>query len=162
MLQPTTEMMGAASPLPPGPREKRPFPALVRRPPAARVALLHGAYLARSGAWPLVHLKSFKRVTGPKPEGWLTRGVGACLLDIGVALAAAGARGKVAREMRLLGGGVALSFAAMNIYDAAVRRRISPVYLLDAAAQLAFAALWGAAEVAEAREARRQPEPAFA
>jgi len=162
MLQPTTEEMTAASPLPPGPREKRPFPALVRRPPAARVALLHGAWLALTGAWPLVHLRSFKRVTGPRPEGWLTRGMGACLLDIGVALAAAGARGKVAREMRLLGGGVALSLAAMDLYYAGKRRRISPVHLLDAAAQLAFAALWATAEVAETREARRQPEPAFA
>ena len=149
-------------PDPPGPREKRPRPADERRPPAARLALVHGAYLLLAGGWPLVSLRTFAKVTGPKPEGWLTKGVGACLANIGGALAAAGARGKVSRELRLLGIGVGLSFAAMDFYYAGVRRRISPVYLLNGAAQLAFAALWGVTEAYEAHELHRAPEAAFA
>ena len=130
--------------------------------PAARLALVHGAYLLFSGGWPLVSLRTFAKVTGPKPEGWLTKGVGACLANMGLALTAAGARGKVSRELRLLGIGVGLSFAAMDFYYAGVRRRISPVFLLNGAAQLAFAALWGATEVSESLEIRRAPEAAFA
>jgi hypothetical protein len=150
------------STLTPGPRESRPPPALDRRPPAARVALIHGAYLFATGAWPIVSLRTFKKVTGPKPEGWLTKGVGACLANVGAVLLAAGARGKVARELRLLGAGVGLSFAAMDFYYAGVRRRISPVYLLNGAASLALVALWGLAEVREAKESMTAPEPAFA
>lgn len=81
---------------------------------------------------------------------------------MGGALIAAGARGKVSRELRLLGIGVGLSFAAMDFYYAGIRRRISPVYLLNGAAQLAFAALWGFSEVHESRELSRAPEAAFA
>lgn len=149
-------------PYPPGPREKRPRPVDDRRLPAARLALAHGAYLLLTGAWPLVSLRTFAKVTGPKPEGWLTKGVGACLANMGGALVAAGARGKVSRELRMLGIGVGLSFAAMDFYYAGIRRRISPVYLLNGATQLAFAAFWGATEVHDSRELRRAPEAAFA
>jgi hypothetical protein len=146
----------------PGPREARPPPARMRRPPAARVALMHGGYLLAAGLWPLVDLRSFKKVTGPKLEGWLTKGVGACLANIGAALGAAGARGKVARELRILGMSTAVSFAAMDLWYAGARRRISRVYLLNGLAQLGFAALWGAAEWLETRDAHRLPEAAFA
>ncbi|HYY53389.1 MAG TPA: hypothetical protein VE755_10980 [Myxococcales bacterium] len=149
-------------PVIPGPREARPAPARVRRPPAARVALAHGGYLLAAGLWPLVDLRSFKSVTGPKLEAWLTKGVGACLANIGAALGASGARGKVARELRILGMSTALSFAAMDLWYAGARRRISRVYLLNGLAQLGFAAAWGAAEWLESRDARRVPEAAFA
>ncbi len=161
-MRQTSVEQATSLPFPPGPRETRPKAADERRPPAARLALAHGAYLLFSGGWPLVSLRTFAKVTGPKPEGWLTKGVGACLANMGVALAAAGARGKVSRELRMLGIGVGLSFAAMDFYYAGVRLRISPVYLLNGAAQLAFAALWGATEVQESREIGRPPEAAFA
>jgi len=146
----------------PGPREAKPPPARIRRPPAARVAMAHGAYMLGMGLWPIVSLKSFEVVTGPKLEGWLTKGVGACLANIGAALAASGARGKVARELRVLGAGTALSFAAMDFWYAGFRRRISRIYLLNGATQLAFAAAWGYAAWRESRDAHRPPEPAFA
>jgi hypothetical protein len=145
-----------------GPREARPPPARIRRPPAARVALFHGGYLLAMGIWPIVGLDSFKKATGPKLEGWLAKGVGACLANIGLAIGAAGARGKVARELRILGATVGLTFAAMDFWYAGFRRRIAPVYLLNGVAQLGFAAAWGAAEWLETRDARRLPEAAFA
>jgi hypothetical protein len=149
-------------PVMPGPREGLPLPARVRRPPAARVALMHGGYLLAAGLWPLVDLRSFKKVTGPKLEGWLTKGVGLCLANVGAALGAAGARGKVARELRILGMSTAVSFAAMDLWYAGVRRRISRVYLLNGLAQLGFLVAWGAAEWLETRDAHRVPEAAFA
>jgi uncharacterized membrane protein len=100
--------------------------------------------------------------TGPKLEGWLTKGVGTCMANIGVALAAAGARGKVARELRVLGVSTALSFAAMDFWYAGVRRRISRVYLVNGIAQMGFVAAWGYAAWRERHEARRLPEAAFA
>jgi len=157
-----TTGQASVRPLMPGPRESRPPPAKMRRPPAARVAMAQGGYLAAFGLWPILHMPSFKAVTGPKPEAWLAKGVGACMANIGAALAAAGARGKVARELRMLGISTALSFAFMDIWYAGVRRRISPVYLLNTAAQLSFTAAWAFAELREKREARRVPEAAFA
>jgi len=63
----------------PGPHEAKPPPARRRRPPAARVALMHGAYLVGAGLWPILDLRSFMVATGPKLEGWLPKGVGACM-----------------------------------------------------------------------------------
>jgi hypothetical protein len=146
----------------PGPRESRPSPARIRRPPAARVAMLHGGYLLAMGLWPIVGLDTFKKVTGPKPEGWLAKGVGACLANIGAAIGAAGARGKVSRELRILGASTGLTFAVMDFWYAGFRRRIARVYLLNGVAQLGFAALWGVAEWRESRDAHRPPEAAFA
>ena len=146
----------------PGPREMRPRPVTPHRPPRAKLALAHGAYLLAAGLWPILSLRTFKKITGPRPEGWLTKGVGACLANIGMALTAAGARGKVSQELRLLGGTTALSFAAMDFWYAGARRRISPVYLANDTVQLAFAALWTLAELRERNAARRRPEAAFA
>jgi hypothetical protein len=126
-----------------GPREQRPRPAANRLPPAARIALAHGAYLALAG------LPALRR----------GRGAGASLASIGAALAMAGARGKVARELRILGAAVGLSCAALALLG---RSRATKARYLDGAAQLAFAGLWGAAEARELRESHRPPEPAFA
>lgn len=167
MAHPGFEQMSARQPArgpegTAGPREARPPPARNRRPPAARVAVAHGAYLMAFGLMPILAMRTFRKITGPKPEGWLAKGVGACMANIGAALAAAGARGKVAREVRILGISTALSFAAMDIWYAGIRRRISPVHLLNGAAQLGFAAAWGYAEWRETLDVRRAPEPAFA
>src|SRR6266446_5736563 len=111
-----------ARPIRPGPHEAKPPPARVRRPPAARVAIVQGAYLVAAGLWPILDPGGFMKVTGPKFEGWLPKGVGACMANIGAALGAAGTRGKVARELRLLGAGTALTFATMDLWHAGFRR----------------------------------------
>ena len=121
---------------------------------------MHGAYLVGAGLWPILDLRSFMVATGPKLEGWLPKGVGACMANIGAALVAAGVRGKVARELRILGVTTALSFAAMDFWHGGVRR--SRVYLFNGVAQLGFAAAWAFAEWRESRDGRRLPEAAFA
>ncbi len=110
----------------------------------------------------IVATRTFKKITGPRPEGRLAKGIGACMANIGAALASAGARGKVAREVRILGVTTALAFAAMDVWYAGIRRRIPPVYLADAAAQLVFAGAWAVAEWRERLDTRRPPEAAFA
>src|SRR5947208_16273114 len=130
----------SARPIRPGPHEAKPPPARRRRPPAARVALIHGAYLVGGGLWPILDLRSFMMATGPKVEGWLPKGVGVCMANIGAALAAAGVRGKVARELRILGVTTALSLAAIDFWYSGVRRRPSRVYLFIDHAQLVLAA----------------------
>src|SRR5947209_19342813 len=73
-------------------------PVRARRTPDARLAMAQGAFFALSGMWPIVHLRSFEAVTGPKLEGWLVKTVGGLLTVVGAALFSAGARGKGARK----------------------------------------------------------------
>jgi hypothetical protein len=138
-------------------------PATERLQPWSKLALAHGGYLVFIGAWPLVHLRSFAKVTGPKPEGWLAKGVGACLANVGIQLIQAAVRGgRVRRDVRSLAVRMAMTFAAFDFYYAGLRRRISPVYLGNGAIQLMFAALWGLEHLQEAREMRRPPLAAHA
>jgi hypothetical protein len=106
-----------------------------------RTAAWQGLYYAASGLWPLLHLPSFMRVTGPKAETWLVRTVGALVLVSGGALALAGRRRRVTPEMALIGAGQALALTMVDtIY--ATKRRISKIYLADAALQLLVLAGW--------------------
>jgi hypothetical protein len=105
------------------------------------ITLGQGIYYAATGIWPLVHMRSFLRVTGPKTDLWLVRTVGVLVGAIGAALLAAGARNRQSTETRILGAGSALGLAAVDVNYAA-RGVISPVYLLDAAAELALGTAW--------------------
>jgi len=68
----------------------------------------------------------------------------------------------VRREVRSLAVRMAMTFAAFDFCRAGVRRPISPVHLVNGAAQLLFAVLWGAERLAETRELRRPPIAAHA
>jgi hypothetical protein len=138
-------------------------PAVDRLQPWSLLAVAQGAYYAVFGAWPLFHLRSFEKVTGPKREEWLTKGVGACWLNVGIHLIQAGLRGgRSRRDVRGLAVRMAMTFAAFDFYYAGLRRRISPVYLVNGFVQVGFAALWGAERLAEGRAERRPPVAAHA
>lgn len=111
------------------------------------LALAQGVFYAATGVWPLVHMRSFEAVTGPKADRWLVRTVGGLIGVIGGALLAAGRRGRVTPEIRALGAGSAAVLAAIDITYVALRR-IPPVYLLDAAAELALVAAWAVTDAA--------------
>jgi hypothetical protein len=108
----------------------------LRRRPAA----LQAAYYAASGAMPIVAYRLFERITGPKREPWLVKTVGLLTLAIAAVLAAdAGGRDP---QTRRLGISSALAYGAVDTWYAAIRRRISPVYLLDAVVEAGFAVAW--------------------
>ncbi|HZI13913.1 MAG TPA: hypothetical protein VE153_26330 [Myxococcus sp.] len=120
-----------------------------------RLSLLQGGFYVATGLWPIVHLRSFEAVTGPKPEGWLVKTVGALITVIGGTLVLSGLRRRVTPETRLLAAGSAAAFTAVDtVYTA--KRRISPVYLLDAVAETALLAGWG---LAQARSRRQLDAP---
>jgi len=125
----------------------------------SRLALLQGSFDVVTGLWPIVHLRSFEAVTGPKLEGWLVKTVGALITVIGGTLLMAGARRRVTPELRMLGAGSAAAFTAVDVLYTA-KRRISPVYLLDAAVELALIAGWAVAEARAAHHQESQPSAA--
>src|SRR5215210_1647848 len=112
------------------------------RPPIAIVAVpgvdplrVQGSYYLLTGAWPILHLRSFMRVTGPKRDRWLVQTFGALVCAIGLSLLA----GSGDRGSRTLGTTSALALAAAELWFVS-RGRISPVYLGDAMAELALVA----------------------
>jgi hypothetical protein len=120
------------------------------QPSVERLAASQGAYYLATGVWPLVSLRSFEAVTGPKLEGWLVETVGALVSCVGSTLLLAARRKRVTPELALLGAGSALALAAIEtIYVA--RRRIAPIYLLDAVLEVGLAAGWARAALRRGR-----------
>ena len=117
------------------------------------VAAAQSALFLTTGLWPIVHLKSFEAVTGPKREGWLVKSVGLLIASVGAGLALAAARRRVADETALVG---ALSSAALVGIDLryATTGRISPAYFVDALLHASCVAGWLA--VARAPRALRE------
>jgi hypothetical protein len=109
-----------------------------------RLFLLQGAYYLVSGVWPLLHMRSFEAITGPKAEGWLVKTVGVLVSVIGAVLLL-GRRRDPRAELSLLACGSAAGLAAVEAVYAA-KRRISIVYLLDALLKVglvaSFAQAW--------------------
>jgi len=110
-------------------------------------------YFVVTGVWPIVHGRSFEKVTGPKPEMWLVRTVGALVAVIGGTLGLAALRREPPPEVTALAVGSAASLAAVDaIYVA--RRHIAPIYLLDAVAEAVLIAGYAAQAVASRRRSR--------
>ena len=96
--------------------------------------------------WPLAHRRSFEWVTGRKTDFWLAQAVGATVAAIGLGLAqAASRRQPIAPELRTIGVASAVGLTLIDVIFVA-RRRISPVYLLDAAAETALVLGWAVAD----------------
>lgn len=114
---------------------------MVRRHLHRGLALGQGVFYAATGLWPIVSMRTFERVTGPKTDDWLVKTVGASLTVTGAALILGAVRGRVGPELRLLGAG---SAAALGTVDAvyATNGTISKVYLADAVVEAAIVAAW--------------------
>jgi hypothetical protein len=100
---------------------------------------LQAAYYLATGIWPLLHRRSFEAVTGPKVDFWLVRTVGLTVTAVGAGLALSVRRGRLSDEMRATAALAAAGLAAVDVAYV-LRRRISRIYLADAAAEVAFAA----------------------
>ena len=104
-------------------------------PPVLRVQAL---YYAVSGVWPILHMRSFEAVTGPKTDDWLVHMVG--LLAVAVASALwprRGDRPEVLARVRLLALAAAAAFLAIDVVYA-FRGVISEIYLVDAVIEVGF------------------------
>lgn len=98
-------------------------------------------YFVVTGVWALVHIPSFEAVTGPKVDRWLVKTVGALVLVVGAVLGIAARRASRAPEVVALATGSAAALATVDVVYV-IKRRISPVYLLDALAEGVLIVLW--------------------
>jgi hypothetical protein len=108
---------------------------------AIMLARLQAGYYLVSGVWPLLDIRTFEAITGPKADRWLVKTVGVLVATTGAALAVAGARRRVPAELVLIAAGNAVGLTAIDVVYVA-KGRISPVYLLDAAAEVPLALAW--------------------
>jgi hypothetical protein len=129
------------------------------RSPAEGVAVAHGVFNVVGGLWPLVHLRSFEWVFGPKTDVWLQRTTGGLLVSAGLAQLAAAPGPQGPAQARRIGLGTALTLLAVDLVYVP-KGRIRPTYLLDAAMQTGWIRTWlrsvPGQGTARARSARRR------
>jgi hypothetical protein len=111
------------------------------RDPRRGLAVAQGTYWLTAGLWPILHIRSFEAITGPKQARWLVRTMGALISAVGGTLLYAAARRRVGAEIAFLGGTSAIALGGAGAWYAG-RGRIRSVYLVDAAAEGALAAAW--------------------
>jgi hypothetical protein len=104
-------------------------------------ALAQGLYFAATGLWSLTGIQSFQKVTGPKTDLWLVRTVGTLVLVIGAVLLLAAGRRVASAEVAALGLGSAVGLTAVDVVYVG-KKRISRIYLLDAALEILFVVGW--------------------
>lgn len=105
------------------------------------LALAQGIYFVVAGVWPLVSIRTFEAVSGPKTDDWLVKTVGVQVAVVGVVLLLAGYDGRISPEVVVLAVGSALGLTGIDLWY--VGRGVIPrIYLLDAAVELVLVALW--------------------
>jgi hypothetical protein len=110
-------------------------------PPGLVTARVHGVFNVLNGLWPLVHMSSFETVFGPKTDKWLVRTVGGLLLANGIAQFRAGNGIAEVQQARRIGLGTAATLTTIDLVYVG-NGTLSRMYLLDAAAELLWIALW--------------------
>ena len=108
---------------------------------AVTLARAQGAFNVASGLWPLAHMRSFEAVLGPKVDRWLVYTVAGLLVCIGAAQLTCTADGAGVRQARRLGVGTALTLGVVDVVYVP-RRRISRMYLVDAALEAGWLLAW--------------------
>ena len=108
---------------------------------ASSVALVQGFYFALTGIWPLIHIRSFQLVTGPKRDLWLVKTVGVVITAIGAGLIVAGWNKYTNLPVTVIAIGSAAGLAGIDIVYA-LKKIISSIYLLDAVAEAALIVWW--------------------
>jgi hypothetical protein len=98
-------------------------------------------YYYLTALWPLIHIRSFILVSGPKDDLWLVKTVSVLLLAVCNTLLAVLLLNNCNIYAGVLAMNVCCGFIIIEIHY--VRKgTISPVYLLDAVVQLALLISW--------------------
>jgi len=105
------------------------------------VALVQGVYFLATGIWPLVSIRTFMMVTGPKADVWLVKTVGVLVAVAGATLLCAAYRQQIDLEVLVLAVGSAAALTAIDVIYVA-KCVIAPIYLADAVLEIALIAWW--------------------
>lgn len=126
------------------------------RPPASPwvTGLLwtQGVYYLATGLWPLLSIETFQQVTGPKTDHlqarapteadhWLVMTVAVLVVAVAASLLTAALRRNGAAETVVLAACAAVGLTAIDAVYVS-REVIAPIYLADAAVEVAFLLGW--------------------
>jgi hypothetical protein len=107
-------------------------------------AYAQSAFYVPTGVWPLLDMRTFEKVTGPKLDDWLVKTVGGCVAVAGAVVGLAARRNRITPEVALLGAGTAAVLTGIDLVYVA-KGRIGRIYLLDAVAETTLIAMWALA-----------------
>lgn len=102
------------------------------------IILAQSSYYFITAVWPMVSIKTFMMVTGPKTDIWLVDTVAVLILGISIALAVSLAAQEVSLDAYVLSAAAAIGLMVIDIRYTQ-NGTISPLYLLDAAPEFLFA-----------------------
>jgi hypothetical protein len=105
-----------------------------------RLSRAQGAFNVLGGLWPLVSIRSFEAVYGPKTDRWLEYTVGGLLVTVGAAQLASSSEAEL-RLSRRLGIGTAMTLLAIDLIYVP-RGTIRKTYLQDAVCEAGWLAAW--------------------
>lgn len=115
----------------------------------------HGLFNVVNGLWPLLHMRSFEAVFGPKVDRWLVRTVAGLLLSNGLAQVRAETDPVSISHAKRTGIGTAATLAAIDLAYAPAGR-IRRIYLLDAVAEITWILLWARQKPRATRPGKRR------
>ena len=102
---------------------------------------MQGAYIFLTAVWPLVDIKSFMLITGPKTDIWLVKTVAAMLLPVALSFFVASHQQQINWPVYLLAMGSCIAFASIDFYYT-LNGTIKWVYQLDGYLQIIFFITW--------------------
>ena len=105
-----------------------------------RLAPAHGSFNLFNGLWPLVSMRTFEAVFGPKVDRWLVHTVGGRLTTVAVVQLGSREPDQL-RIARLLGMGTAATLLTIDVVYVP-QRRISRMYLADAVCEVGWLTAW--------------------
>jgi hypothetical protein len=108
---------------------------------ALMLARVHGAANLIGGLWPLLHLRSFEAVFGPKTDRWLVKTVSGLLVVNGLTQLGTTSTPDSIAQARRLGIGTAAVLGMIDLIYAPIGR-ISKMYLADAAVEVGWIVAW--------------------
>lgn len=107
-----------------------------------RIAMIQGCFNLLGGAWPLLSMRSFEAVYGPKVDRWLECTVAGLLVTTGAAQVASTSESQL-RTARLLGIGTAGTLLAVDLVNLP-RGRLRWTYAQDALCEAGLLVAWAA------------------
>lgn len=104
-----------------------------------KVLLTQGIYYIITGLWPIIHIKSFEKLTGPKTDKWLVNTVGLILINSGVLFLHESRNSDESIVLLAILNAISLTLIDL-VY--VIKKIIRRIYLLDAGIEIIYIFLY--------------------
>jgi hypothetical protein len=105
------------------------------------LAWVYSTYFILTGVWPLISIRTFMMVTGPKTDLWLVRTVGLLVTSIGLCVAVSAAQRQFPLPVIVLAIAASLALLLIDVVYV-IKGTISRIYFIDAAIEAVLIVAW--------------------